>query len=58
MVETNLLRTAPGHTALVEHDQSGKCEEATADKHGVLRDDAGRSFSAGAYTVRAGSEIE
>lgn len=52
---TGLLRAPAHYTALVENDRTGECVEATADEDGVLRNDDGESFSAGAYTTVAGS---
>lgn len=50
---THLLEAPPGSTVLVEHDHTGKCVEATAESSGVVRNEKGESFSAGAYTIVA-----
>lgn len=48
-----LLVAPAGMTVLVEHDATGKCEEATADDNGIVRNSDGESYSLGAYSIVA-----
>lgn len=51
---SDLLTGTPGTTYVVENDRpehDENFEMATADGDGVLRDDDGKSYSTGAYSI-------
>lgn len=51
MSDHNLLEADPGTEHRVIRNYDGEIQEATADDDGILRDEQGRSFSAGAYSI-------
>lgn len=48
---SGLLEYDPGVEVYVKEHQTGQIETATADENGIVRDDEGRSYGDGPYSI-------
>ena len=46
-----LLKAEPESNVKVKKNRTGEVEDAITDPNGVIRDEEGRSYSSGAYTI-------